>query len=150
MAGQTGLLWALSVKTAASTYTPLAGLRTRSFKINNNPVDVTTADSDSRWRELLGDVGQVELEIDANGLYTKDAKDHVLPTLVASGTSQSFQLTSGATGSPATTGITIIGNFIVTEYQLSASYDGAVAFTVKLMSAAKPTITYNPVAQTVA
>lgn len=152
MAGQTGLLWALSVRTTASpaAYTAIAGLRTRSFKINNNPVDVTTADSTDRWRELLGDTGQVEVEIDASGLYQKDAPGNVLPTLVASGASQVFQLVSGATGTPATTGISIVGSFVVTEYQLSASYDGAATFTVKLMSSGKPTITYTPTATTTA
>ena len=147
MAGQTGLTWALSVRTAATpTYTALAGLRTRSFKINNNPVDVTTADSTGRWRELLGDTGQVELEIDASGLYQKDAPGHVLPTLVASGASQVFQLVSAS----ASAGITIIGSFVVTEYNLTAAYNEAATFTVKLMSTGAPTITYSPTASTVA
>lgn len=145
MAAQSGTTWALSVKTGASTYSALAGLRTRSFKINNNPVDVTTADSTGRWRELLGDTGQVELEIDAAGLYQKGGNDHVLPTLVASGASQTFQLVSAAS-SP---GITILGSFVVTEYEASASYNEATTFTVKLISTGQPTITYSPVATTV-
>lgn len=146
MAGQSGTTWALSVRTTASpaAYTALAGLRTRSFKINNNPVDVTTADSTSRWRELLGDTGQVELEIDASGLYQKDAPNHLLPSLVASGASQIFQLVSAA----STPGISIVGSFVVTEYEASATYNEAVTFTVKLMSTGAPTITYNPVATT--
>lgn len=146
MAGQTGLTWALSVRTTASpaAYTAIAGLRTRSFKINNNAVDVTTADSSGRWRELLGDTGQVELEIDASGLYQKDAPGHVLPTLVASGASQVFQLVSAASSA----GITIVGSFVVTEYNITASYNEAATFTVKLMSTGAPTITYSPVATT--
>lgn len=142
MAAQSGTTWALSVRTTASpaAYTAIAGLRTRSFKINNNPVDVTTADSTGRWREMLGDTGQVELEIDAAGLYQKDAPGHLLPSLVASGSSTIFQLVS-ASSSP---GITIVGSFVVTEYQASASYNEAASFTVKLMSTGQPTITYNP------
>ena len=63
MTAQSGTLWALSVRTTASpaAYTPIAGLRTRSFKVNNNPVDVTTADSADVWRELL-EVGISVLE----------------------------------------------------------------------------------------
>ena len=150
MAGQSGLTWALSVRTTASpaAYTAIAGLRTRSFKINNNAVDVTTAESSNRWREMLGDVGQVELEIDAAGLYQKDAPGHLLPTLVASGASTVFKIDSGATGAGPTTGITIVGSFIVTEYQASAAYNEAATFTVKLMSTGAPTITYSPVATT--
>jgi TP901-1 family phage major tail protein len=145
MAGQTGLTWALSVRTAATpTYTAIAGLRTRSFKINNNPVDVTTAESTGRWRELLGDTGIVELEIDANGLYQKDAPGHLLPTLVASGASTVFQLVSASTSA----GITIVGSFVVSEYEASATYNEAATFTVKLLSTGAPTITYSPVATT--
>jgi TP901-1 family phage major tail protein len=145
MAGQTGLTWALSVRTAATpTYTSIAGLRTRSFKINNNPVDVTTAESTGRWRELLGDTGIVELEIDANGLYQKDAPGHLLPTLVASGASTVFQLVSASTSA----GITIVGSFVVSEYEASATYNEAATFTVKLLSTGAPTITYSPVATT--
>lgn len=145
MAGQSGTTWALSVRTALTpTYTDLAGLRTRSFKINNNPVDVTTAESNGRWRELLGDTGTVELEIDAAGLYQKDAPGHLLPSLVVSGASTVFRLVSSASSA----GITIVGSFIVTEYEASATYNEAATFTVKLMSTGAPTITYSPVATT--
>jgi len=145
MAAQSGTTWALSVRTALTpTYTAIAGLRTRSFKINNNPVDVTTADSTSRWRELLGDTGVVELEIDASGLYQKDAPGHLLPSLVASGAATVFQLVSAA----STPGITIVGTFIVTEYEASATYNEAATFSVKLLSTGSQTITYNPVATT--
>jgi TP901-1 family phage major tail protein len=145
MAAQTGLTWALSVRTAATpTYTAIAGLRTRSFKINNNPVDVTTADSTSRWRELLGDTGTVELEIDASGLYQKDAPGHLLPSLVVSGAATVFQLVSASSSA----GITIVGSFVVSEYEASATYNEAATFTVKLMSTGAPTITYSPAATT--
>lgn len=145
MAGQSGTTWALSVRTALTPiYTDLAGLRTRSFKINNNPVDVTTADSSGRWRELLGDTGTVELEIDAAGLYQKDAQGHLLPSLVVSGASTVFRLVSSGTSA----GITIVGSFIVSEYEASATYNEAATFTVKLMSTGAATITYSPVATT--
>jgi TP901-1 family phage major tail protein len=146
MPGQSGTTWALSVRTTASpaAYTAIAGLRTRSFKINNNPVDVTTAESTGRWRELLGDTGTVELEIDATGLYQKDAPGHLLPSLVVSGVANIFQLVSSS-GSP---GITIVGSFVVSEYEASATYNEAATFTVKLLSTGQPTITYSPAATT--
>lgn len=148
MAGQSGLTWALSVRTTASpaAYTAIAGIRTKSFKINNNAVDVTTAESTGRWKELLGDAGQVELEIDASGLYQKDAPGHLLPSLVASGAATVFQLVSAASSA----GVTIVGSFIVSEYNLTAAYNEAATFTVKLMSTGAPTITYSPVATTTA
>lgn len=147
MAAQTGLTWALYVNTGTTvspTWTALAGLRTRSFKINNNPVDVTTADSASRYRELLGDTGTVEMEIDATGLYQKDAPQHALPSAVASGAAKMFKLASAAT----TPGTEIIGTFVVSEYEASATYNEATTFTVKLMSTGAPTITLSPAAST--
>jgi predicted secreted protein len=222
MAAQTGTLWTLGVRTtggASPVYANIAGLRTRSFKLNNNPVDATTSPdayftclatissssvtlpttfsdgstvsavnsyyvgesiivggtsypitayngttrvatvtgtptsgsqsilisnpaSTDRWRVLLGDTGTVELEISGAGLYQKDAPTHLLPSLVASGASQVFQLLSSATSA----GISIVGSFVVSEYEITATYNEAVAFTVKLTSTASPTITYTPTA----
>lgn len=226
MAGQSGMLFALGVRTTSGAnpvYTYFAGIRTRTFKINNNPVDVTTAPvayltgtgtvsastvtlptsfsdgtttsssnsfyngeniiiagvaypitgyvgstrvatvtgtpptgsqsitvtnpaSSRNWKEMIGDVGQVELEITASGLYQKTAMDHLLPTLSESGAKQAFQLLSSA----ASPGMSIVGAFVVSEYTASAPHDGAVTFSVKLTSAGTPTITYSPAATTVA
>lgn len=142
---QSGVLWALAVRTTASPafYTLIAGLRTRSFKVQNNPIDATTASSSARWRELLGDTGTVELEIDASGLYQKDAPTHLLPTLASSGAVQNFILVSEIS---TPRGIEISGNFVVNEYENSAAYNEATTFTVKLKSVGQLNITYTPAA----
>lgn len=149
MAAQTGLTFGVFINTGSTgtpTWTALAGLRTRSFKINNNPVDVTTADSASRYRELLGDTGIVELEISGSGVYQKDAPTHALPTAVASGATKMFKFNSAA----ATPALEIVGTFVVSEFEIAATYNEAATFTVKFMSTGAPTITYSPSASTLA
>lgn len=149
MAAQTGLTFGLYINTGTTgspTWTALAGLRTRSFKINNNPVDVTTADSSSRFRELLGDTGTVELEIDASGVYQKDAPTHALPTAVASGASKMFKFNSASSSAA----VEIIGTFVVSEFEITATYNEAATFTAKFLSSGAPTITYSPSASTIA
>jgi TP901-1 family phage major tail protein len=148
MPAQTGLTFGLFLNTGSTgtpTWTALAGLRTRSFKINNNPVDVTTADSASRFRELLGDTGVVELEIDGSGVYQKDAPTHALPAAVSSGAAKMFKFNSASSSAA----VEIVGTFVVSEFEISATYNEAATFTVKFLSTGAPTITYSPAASTI-
>lgn len=146
MAGRSGVLWTFGVRYAPGLYTIIGGVRTRSFKINNNPVDVTTADSASRARELLATIGAVEMEINGSGLYQKDANNNLLPSLASSGASANFLFVSEIP--TVTRGVEIIGDFIVNEYESSATFNEAMSFTVKMTSVGTPSIIYQPAATT--
>jgi TP901-1 family phage major tail protein len=142
MAAKQGLLWALSVDTtpgATATYSAIAGLRTRSFKVNNTNIDVTTASSTAVtagqgqiWRDLLDQTGVLNIEIDAAGLYQQDANTHTLLTLSTTGAARRMQLVAN--------GVTLIGTFIVDSYEANAAYNEAHQFTVKLISSGAITI----------
>lgn len=148
MAGQSGVLWTFGVRYAPGLYTIIGGVRTRSFKMNNNAVDVTTAESTGRWRELLATTGNVELEINGSGLYQKDANSNMLPSLASSGTTANFLFVSEIP--TATRGVEIVGDFIVSEYEASATFNEAVTFTIKMLSVNTPSILYQPAATTTA
>jgi TP901-1 family phage major tail protein len=134
MTAQAGRLWALSILSGGS-YVPVAGLRTRGFKVNNTNVDVTTADSAGRWQELLGGAGVQTLEIDAAGIYQQDATAKLLFQAASTSTLQTFRLVSP--------GIQIDGTFLVDSYEESGPYNDATTFTAKLMSSGQPTFTFS-------
>lgn len=110
-----------------------AGLRTKTFTINNNPVDVTS-DDDSGYRQLLEESGEKQIDISLEGV-TKD------DTLIeaATGTGQTLinectiELPSGAT---------ITGDFRFNNLELGATYNDAITFTATVQSTGE--FTYSP------
>lgn len=134
MAASAGRDWALSVLSNGS-YVPVAGLRTRSFKANNTNVDITTADSAGRWRELLGGAGVQSLDIDAAGIAKNDAGAKILFGAATTSTLQTIRL--------VTNGIQIDGTFLIDSYNAAGPYNEAQTFDVKLLSSGQPTITLS-------
>jgi TP901-1 family phage major tail protein len=135
MAAQAGRLWALSIYNG-STYVPVAGLRTRSFKVNSELVDVTNADSTGHWREILGGgAGVFTLDIDASGVYQQDASAKLLFQAATTANLQTMRL--------VTQGIQIDGSFLVQDYEEGGEHNKEVTFTCKLNSSGQPTFTYS-------
>lgn len=134
MSAQAGRLWALSILDNGN-YVPVAGLRTRSFKADNTNIDVTTADSPGRWRELLGGAGIQSLEIDASGIFQQDASAKLLFQAATTSAIHTIRL--------VTPGIQIDGDFLVDSYEESGPYNDATTFTAKLLSSGQPTFTYS-------
>lgn len=136
MSASAGRLWALSVSSdGGSTYQAVAGLRTRSFKAGNTNVDVTTADSPNRWRELLGGAGIQSIELDCAGVYQDDAGALIL--------FQAATTSSIIKARLATNGLQIDGSFLVDSYNASGPYNEAETFDAKLQSSGQPTFTYS-------
>jgi TP901-1 family phage major tail protein len=54
------------------TFVTVAGLRTQRIALNSDKVDVTSAESAGRWRELLGGAGVKRASIAGTGVF-KDA-----------------------------------------------------------------------------
>jgi TP901-1 family phage major tail protein len=113
---------------------PVAGLRTKGLSFNSEPVDVTT-DDDNGYRTLLAEAGQVSLDISFDGIE----KDAVLRDLyLAGGTTQ--QYTDFDLAWPD--GSTLTGNFNITAYEETGTYNDAITFTCSLQSSG--TWTYTP------
>lgn len=73
MVAQKGRLVLIKVESAPSsgTFLTVGGLRTKSVKINNEMVDVTTDDSDGA-RKLLEGAGVNSLEVAGSGVVNDD------------------------------------------------------------------------------
>lgn len=119
--------------------TTLAGVRTKSFSFAGEPVDVTT-DDDTGFRTLLAESGQEAIDISVEGL----TKDVVLRGAALG--SGSLMLTDVTlefpkTGTQATSGDTISGNFFLTSLEESGTYNDAMTFSASLQSSGAWTYT---------
>jgi len=134
MAAQAGRNWALYINVSGS-YVAVAGLRTRSFTADNTNIDVTTADSPGRWRELLGAAGIQSLSIDVAGVYQNDAGAKAFLNAVLTSALTTFRL--------VTNGVQIDGTFLADSYKSDGPYNEGQTFECKLLSSGQPTFTFS-------
>jgi TP901-1 family phage major tail protein len=116
----------VEVRKGTSTGTLIAGARTKSVTINNEPIDITTDDSDG-FRELLAESAERHLDISIEGL----TKDDVLLQLAVAGSAliDEFSIVF-----PDTPPVVIRGDFRINNVQIGAEYNDAVTFTAELQS----------------
>jgi predicted secreted protein len=110
---------------------PIAGVKTKSMTVNNEPVEVTDDDSDG-WRELLAEPGTRSVDMGVTGV-TKN-----LELLRAAIVNQSqayafeWEFEDGST-------ITMTGLF--TDTAIEMEDNGTVTFTSSFQSSGQPTFT---------
>jgi len=107
-------------------YTTIAAVRTKSVSINNEPVDITSDDSDA-WRTLLAEPGSRSMDMSISGLTT----DEVLMDIITTGTS-SYALSDYKIVYPDTSVHT--GDFFLASLSRTGEYNGAVTFEASLQS----------------
>jgi len=111
--------------------TIIAGVRTKNFTINNEPIDVTTDDDDG-FRRLLEESGEKQIDMTVEGL-TKD--DDLIKTAANGGTlieQYTINLPSGAA---------IEGDFRLNNVEQGAEYNEAITFTAEIHSTGEWTFT---------
>lgn len=129
MAAQKGKDLLLKVDaTGAGGFQTLAGLRTRTFSLNAETVDITHSESAGAWRELLSGGGARSARISGAGVFKDATSDETLRGLMFNGTIRDWQVVVPDFGS-------IEGPFQVTALDYSGRHDGEVAFEVTLESA---------------
>jgi predicted secreted protein len=110
----------------------VAGARTKSFTIGNEPVDITS-DDDSGFRTMLSVAGTKTLDMSVEGV----TKDGALIALASgsSGLIEDVEITFPGIG-------TIAGDFFVASVELGAAYNEASTFSASLQSSGA--YTYTP------
>jgi len=103
----------------------LVGVRTKSYTITNDYVDVTT-DDDAGWRTLLANPGLRSVEVTVSGISSDQILIAEMMEANVSGEPLTVQL-------PTTTG-TLSGTFLVSSFEQSGEHDGAVEFSATFMS----------------
>lgn len=111
----------------------LVGVRTRTFSITNDYVDVTT-DDDNGWRTLLADPGLRSVETTVGGICSDQVLIAEIMKAEITGEPLAIEL-------PTATGASLSGTFLVSSFEGSAEHDGAYEFSATFMSTGAVTYT---------
>lgn len=110
------------------SFTTIAGLRTKSMTINAETVDVTTADTTSKMRQLLAGAGIISFAVSGAGVFTDAATDATLKTEMLAQTIKNYQVVVPDFG-------TYEGAFQITQMEYAGEYNGEATFNISLESA---------------
>jgi TP901-1 family phage major tail protein len=119
------------------TFVTVAGLRTKTFTVNAETVDITTSESAGRWRELLDAAGTQHARLTGKGIFKNAASDVTLRQLAFAGTIRAWQIVVPAFG-------TVTGLFQISTLEFSGQHHAEVAFDITLESAGELTFTPLP------
>jgi TP901-1 family phage major tail protein len=116
------------------TFVTVAGLRTKTFTVNAETVDITSSESVGRWRELLDAAGTQHARLTGKGIFKNAASDATLRTLAFAGTIRPWQIVIPGFG-------TVAGLFQIATLEFTGQHHGEVAFDITLESAGEVTFT---------
>jgi TP901-1 family phage major tail protein len=128
MGAQKGKDLLLKAGDGAGGFTTVMGLRTRSLSFSAATVDVTDADSDGGWRELLSGGGIRRAAVAGAGVFKDAASDSLAQALFFSGEVRDWQVVVPGFG-------TLAGPFQITSLGYAGDYQGEVTFNLALESA---------------
>jgi TP901-1 family phage major tail protein len=111
----------------------LAGVRTKTYSVTNDYVDVTNDDDDG-WRTLLADPGLRSVEVTVGGVTVDQILLAEIMKANISGEPLDVEL-------PTATGAQLSGTFVVSAYEGTGEHDGAVEFSATFMSSGAVTYT---------
>jgi len=114
--------------TGGGVFETVAGLRASRISLNAETVDVTTAESAGRWRELLGGAGARSAAISGSGVFKDAASDALLRQAFFDGASILAQIIVPDFG-------VIEGSFQLTALEYSGDHDGEATFEANFASA---------------
>lgn len=106
----------------------VAGVRASRISLNAAPVDVTTADSAGRWRELLAGAGVRTAAISGSGIFKDAASDALIRDAFFGGALLTAQIVVPDFGE-------IEGSFQIASLEYSGDHDGEATFEISLASA---------------
>lgn len=114
--------------------TNIAGARTDSLTINNEPIDITDKD-DAGWRTMLADVGVRSVDAEVEGVLD-DATLIAIAVGSATAILQAYTIEIQGLGS-------FTGNWHLASFAITGEQAGAVTFTASIQSSG--TITWTAV-----
>ncbi|MFV0292844.1 MAG: phage major tail protein, TP901-1 family [Paracoccus sp. (in: a-proteobacteria)] len=114
--------------TGAGEFETVAGLRATRISFNAETVDVTSLESEGRWRELLGGAGVRSASISGSGVFRDAATDGRARQVFFDGEVPDCQVIIPDFG-------VIEGPFQLTSLEYSGSHDGEATYEIALASA---------------
>lgn len=130
MSAQQGSEMLLKIKNETGTYVTVAGLRTKTLRLNARPVDVTDMAS-LGWKELLPGAGIRTAEISGTGVFRDAASDTRIRAAFFEQSAEDCRFIIPSFGS-------IEGRFLMTGLNYAGAYNGEAQFELTLSSAGVP------------
>ena len=128
MAIQRGKDLLLKLDDGTGAFVTVAGLRSRRLAFSSDTVDVTTADSPDRWRELLSGAGVRRARVSGAGVFRDAASDAAVRGAFFAGAIRAWRLVLPDFG-------TVEGPFLIAGLEFTGAHDGEITFELTLESA---------------
>lgn len=119
---------------ATGDFLTVAGLRTRRLEFSADTVDVTSADSPERWRELLAGAGVRRARLSGAGVFRDQASDAAVRSVFFAGAVRPWRVVLPDFG-------TVEGPFQIAALEFAGDHDGEMSFDLSLESAGALTFT---------
>lgn len=114
--------------TGTGTFQTVAGLRATRMSFNAETVDVTSLESQGRWRELLGGAGVRSASISGSGVFRDAATDERARQVFFDGEMPAFQVVIPGFG-------VVEGPFQITTIEYAGAHNGEATYEITLASA---------------
>lgn len=130
MAAQKGrdLLLKISDGALPESFVTVAGLRATTLSFNAKEVDITSADSDGMWRELLAGAGIKSASVSGSGVFRDAVADGLLRDAFCNQALENWQIIIPDFA-------IVTGPFKLTSLNYEGPYDGEVKLSLALVSA---------------
>ncbi|KFE36336.1 phage major tail protein, TP901-1 family [Thioclava atlantica] len=110
------------------SFETIAGLRATRITFNAETVDVTSLESEGRWRELLGGAGVRSAQISGAGVFKDAGTDERARQIFFDGEVPHFQVIIPDFG-------IVQGPFMITSIDYAGSHDGEASYEIAMASA---------------
>lgn len=108
-------------------YTTVAGLRAKTLSFNTDTIDITNADSQDQWRELLAG-GVKTARITGSGIFKDQPSDELVRSYYFNTIIRNWQITIPDFG-------LIEGAFQISGFEYAGGYNNEMSFELTLDSA---------------
>ena len=133
MTAYNGNAFLLKIGTSGTAGTQVGAMRTTSFQINNEVIDVTDKDS-AGWRTILDLAGRKSISASVEGVMTDGTTLDAIMTRAHSGTVMPYGLVFGDSD-------LIDGSFKITNFGANGPVDGEQTYSFNLESSGSMTLT---------
>lgn len=129
MAAQKGrdILIKIGDGSSPATFTTIGGIRSKTIRINNESVDITT-DNTAPWRQLLESAGIQSLSLSGSGVFEDDTAINTMEDHAMANSHAEFQFVFG-------NGDIIQAVCQITTFEYAGEHNGEQTFNVSLESA---------------
>ena len=134
MAPQAGRKFLIKTKMdGGEEYIVIAGMRSNSFTQQQEPVDVSTKDSDT-WRYLLAGAGTRTGNVSGSGVFYGTASEALLRSRFGTETHHEYQIVVPGYG-------VYQGKYMIESIEEAGEYNGEMTYSVSLSSDGEITFT---------